>query len=122
VHDAGVREEGSGELAVLIDAGEFRETCGGLAGLIEEDEGIIFDAPSGFVGVLVAVDVSAGIEADGRGAVGANEIPNGIGEIGVELGEDVGDGLVGEEGSFEVGAITGCVDGLKRVVGAPAAL
>jgi len=98
VHDAGVREEGSGELAVLIDAGEFRETCGGLAGLIEEDEGIIFDAPSGFVGVLVAVDAPSGIESDGRGAaVGANEVPDGIGEIGVELGEDVGDGGSGRK-------------------------
>src|SRR5207302_1917630 len=67
--------------------------------------------PHGFVRMQVAVDASVGLESNRRCGARADELPDGIVEIAIDLAQDVSDGGVGQELSFQPCPVAGSVDG-----------
>ena len=95
---------------MLADAADRREARRRSALLIAKDERGTVAFPRGFIRMDVAVNAPAGLETDRRGGAGTIEFPDGVVEVAIELAQDVGDGGIGQELSFEAGAVAGNFD------------
>src|SRR5262249_15584434 len=99
------------QFAVLAYPAGRGKARGGRALLIAEDEYRTLPLPHGFVRMQVAVDASVGFESNGRYGARPVELPDGVVEIAIELAQDVSDGGVGQELSFQPCPVAGSLNG-----------